>query len=245
VDATYDPFVASTGIASSMMVHTQAFMANSGAIYPRASNSIGYFTPAGLGGFYGQAMLAFGENPSNAANDDDGKHVGLRLGWGAGQFDISIATGTTQQTPAAATPTAPAQSGDYRASNLGAAYNFGAAKLMFEYSVTKVESYGGVAGRTQDGKGWLIGAIVPMGVGQVRASYSTVKLDVNGTPVGAPGKLALGYTHNLSKRTALYATYAQIRNRDGSALTPGLSAFASTGPNTTSRAYELGMRHVF
>jgi predicted porin len=58
----------------------------------RASNSVGYFLPANLGGFYGQAMYAFGENGdtctavntgiNGAADstcggpDDDGRHLG-------------------------------------------------------------------------------------------------------------------------------------------------------------------------
>lgn len=42
----------------------------------RASNSIGYILPAGLGGFYGQLQYYLGENVSNAANKKSGTGAG-------------------------------------------------------------------------------------------------------------------------------------------------------------------------
>lgn len=44
------------------------------------NNSIGYFLPGNLGGFYGgQAQYAFGENASNATTDA-GDYFGVRVG---------------------------------------------------------------------------------------------------------------------------------------------------------------------
>jgi predicted porin len=64
---------------------------------------------------------------------------------------------------------------------------------------------------------------VPVGAGLIRASYSAVKYDYNSPATfftharGRPkaNKLAIGYVHNLSKRTALYATAARVSNKNG------------------------------
>lgn len=55
-------------------------------------------------------------------------------------------------------------------------------------------------------------------------------------------KLGLGYVHNLSKRTAVFATLAQVRNSGGATL----SLYGSTtAANQKSTAYEAGLRHNF
>ena len=61
-----------------------------------ASNSISYWLPPTLGGLYGMAMIARGENPSNAGNASDGNMVSGRLGWGSGPFDVAGALGRTE-----------------------------------------------------------------------------------------------------------------------------------------------------
>ncbi|MNV51681.1 Outer membrane porin protein 32 precursor [compost metagenome] len=104
--------------------------------------------------------------------------------------------------------------------------------------------------RDAEFRGYLVGATVPVGPGLIRASYARVKYDMDGnspTPDPKASKISLGYVHNLSKRTALYANVAQIRNSNGAALTVGGPAFISTGVFTpkTSRGYDLGIRHAF
>ena len=79
----------------------------------RASNSIGYFTPGCsvfvCQGFFGQAMYAMGENTSGAANSDDGRYVGVRVGYGAPKWDVAAAHGVTKNVAA----------GDYTQTNVG------------------------------------------------------------------------------------------------------------------------------
>ena len=57
-------------------------------------------------------------------------------------------------------------------------------------------------------------------------------------------QLGVGYVYNLSKRSALHATYARIDN-DGAAtfVVPGGPAGIAGGK--LSSGYELGMRHNF
>ena len=58
----------------------------------------------------------------------------------------------------------------------------------------------------------------------------------------ASGKLSLGYVHNLSKRTALYGTIAQVSNAGGATFALNGS---TTAANTRSRGLDLGIRHSF
>ena len=71
-----------------------------------------------------------------------------------------------------------------------------------------------------------VAALVPIGAGQVKLSYQ--KANVDGTAGAADVsdndgyQLGLGYVHNLSKRTALYATYSRISNSgDATFVVPG------------------------
>jgi predicted porin len=122
----FDPF-GTQGVGSATNLINNAGLgttaAAGNATLVLASNSIGYFLPANLGGFYGQAMYAFGENGSNCTvatatgscggADGDGRHVGLRLGYGSGPFNVAVGYGRTNYDS-----TAP-QGGDYRAINIG------------------------------------------------------------------------------------------------------------------------------
>ena len=60
----------------------------------RASNSIGYFLPGNLGGFYGQYMHYLGETPSGGNNDGTGD--GFRLGWANGPFNVALGMSETK-----------------------------------------------------------------------------------------------------------------------------------------------------
>ncbi len=193
----------------------------------RASNTIGYFLPGNLGGFYGQVQMYLGENIENgAATEDDGRGVGLRVGFANGPFNVALAMSRTQYA-----------AGDVQQNNIGGQWDFGMAKLLAQFSRDKNEAL------TGDGKGtgYLIGALVPVGAGEIRASYSRYKIE---TALGEPEskKLALGYVHNLSKRTALYATFARVNNDGGAAAMLN----GATGPaNSDSTGYDFGIRHSF
>ena len=187
-----------------------------------ASNTVSYFTPGGLGGFFGHVQYFFGENLKNgAATEKDGTGRGVRVGYAGGPIYASIATGTTDYAV-----------GNVRQSNAVATYDFGVAKVGAQISRDK--------NGPVDGKGWLLGGWVPVGAGQVLASYSAYETNAAGKPEGK--KLALGYAHHLSKRTALYATWARLKNSGGASL--ALNG-AVTAPNTSSNGLDLGIRHSF
>ena len=196
-----------------------------GPVTVRASNAIGYFLPGGLGGFYGQVQHYLGENnKTGAATENDGKGTALRLGYAAGPVNVALATSSTKYA-----------TGTIKTTNLGGQYDFGVAKLMGHYNRDRVGSTPSVTG-----KGYLIGGLIPMGAGEIRLAYSTYKTDVAGTPKS--NKYALGYVHNLSKRTALYTTVARVSNSGGAAQ--ALNG-AVTAVNNKSTGYDFGIRHSF
>ena len=58
-------------------------------------------------------------------------------------------------------------------------------------------------------------------------------------------KIALGYVHNLSKRTAVYTTVARVRNDGGAAASAVPGAAGNPSVNSNSTGFDLGVRHSF
>jgi predicted porin len=221
-----DPF-GTVGVGANQVINSAVGVIGATAV--RASNSIGYLLPNELGGFYGQVMYYLGENNSNVANNKDGDGMGARFGFAKGQFDIAIALSKTKYL-----------AGDVSQNNVGGSWDFGVAKLMGQYEWDKSDA---LVGGTK-AKGYLVGAVAPVGVGRIRMSYSRYRIDQATAALNAPTtkKFALGYVHNLSKRTALYATYAHLSNTGGA--TQALNG-ATTSPSGSSSGYDLGITHFF
>jgi predicted porin len=230
--AAYDPFgTVGSGSSTNMLIGAGGGTAAAAALPTsvRASNGIAYYTPGNLGGFFGSALYAFGENASNAAGGtaDDGDTVSLRVGYAAGPFALSAGYLNTEYA-----------TGDYRQTNLGGSWDFGVAKLMTVVARDQIQAVGAGVGSRQSS--WQIGTLVPFGAGEFKASY----IRTNRANTNDDGsQLALGYVHNLSKRTAVYTTWARVDNRgNGVAFSNGRAA-TTPGGNTT--AIDLGLRHAF
>jgi predicted porin len=199
-----------------------------GATTVRASNSIGYFAPATLGGFYGQVQYYENENPNSiGAAIDDGSGWGARVGFASGPFNVAAAYGKTQLS-----------TGDITQANIAGQWDFGMAKLLGQFTFD--EGYFG--GLYTDGTGWLLGALVPVGAGEIRVAYSQYEVDGVAGADPRVRKFALGYVHNLSKRTAVYTTWAHVRANDGATAA---NAGAAARVNGRSNVIDLGVRHSF
>jgi predicted porin len=191
----------------------------------RASNSVAYLLPANLGGFYGHAQYYLGENLSNAgATRRDGTGANVRLGYASGPINAAIGTARTHYA-----------TGDLSMVNVMGQYDFGVARLIANYQRETIDAPVKVTAR-----GGLIGTRIPLGAHEARFSYSTYRNDSGAHP--GTTKLAAGYIYNLSKRTALYATYARVKNRGGAAISLNGS---STAANASSSGFDLGIRHDF
>ena len=252
---TFSPFGV-TSVGTDVVVQANLI----GQAHQRTSNGIHYFTPSGLGGFYGQLHYAFGEQPSNttpAAAEDNGNYLGLRLGYKGGPAEIAVAYGKVERAYAPS-----GLNNDRSVASVAGTYDFGVAKLTGEYNVQKIRNTvgsgfgnGGTAsaGNDVEGKAYGLGVIVPVGGnGVVKAAYSRIDVE-NGLGLNTEpraSKVALGYVHNLSKRTALYTTVARVKNSGGGNLTSaavrvsGVSG-AITAANNSSTGVEAGVRHSF
>jgi predicted porin len=228
----FDPF-GTNGVGTTQTLNSII----TGVTAVRASNSIGYFLPGNLGGFYGQAQYYLGENNTNTctapglpvgcgnALKKDGTGYGLRFGFANGPFNVALALSRTKYA-----------AGDVQQNNIAGQWDFGVAKLMGEYSSDKNEAIG-----SGKGKGYLIGGLIPVGAGEIRLAYSRYKVELAAAEPTSK-KYALGYDYNLSKRTVLYATYAHVSNSGGAAQ--ALNG-AVTSVNGSSSGYDFGVRHAF
>ena len=214
-----DPFIAIGAGA------TQAFVGSiGGPVSVRVSNAVSYFLPAGLGGAFGQVQYYLGENPSNAANRKDGTGLGVRLGYASKALKVSVHHASTHYV-----------AGDISTYGLAASYDMTAVRLMGGLFRDRVAAPG-----NNTGKGYTLGAVVPVGSGDFKIALSRYGTSAGLQPETT--KLAVGYVHNLSKRTALYTTYARVRNSGGA--TRALNG-AVTAPNAGSSGFDVGIRHFF
>ncbi len=192
----------------------------SGAITQvRGNNVVGYTLPA-LGGVFGGVQVAAGEGAAGT------KYIGGRIGYAGGPVSVSAATGQTST----------AGPNKYKQMNIGASFNAGFMTIQGMYD--KV-TFGNA-----NQKHILIGAVVPFGASTLKASYNKVsgESDARGAKM-----FSFGYQYDLSKRTALYATYSSLNN-DGSTTTGAsfvVGAGAAMTRGATSSGYNAGVRHSF
>lgn len=223
----FDPF-GTNGVGNS--VNTFDSLGSGAATVVRANNSIGYFLPGGLGGMYGQFMLAAGEGASG------NKHTGFRLGYAAGPLNVAFAYGKTDVT-------AGPPSVDWKRINLGASYNLGFMTLMGQYIKSDVS---GGAANGRENTNYLLGAVVPMGGGNFKFSY--VKADGDGPTAADKARdatqFAFGYQYALSKRTSIYGHYARISNKSGANYRVAGTALTNAN-GQSSTGYEFGVNHSF
>jgi predicted porin len=200
----------------------------------RYNNAVSYTTPT-ISGFSATVMTAFEESntfrvaqpqgatastssTANNASSPTGnavpaikKPVNIGLSYANGPVSVGVAIAND------------GVSGPKSVTNFGASYNLGFATLMAQIETN--ENITSVAGKDA----YLIGATAPMGAGLLRVSMgkrdasgiefaavpaittSAAFQPANSTPnISAYKSLAsVGYDYNLSKRTALYATYTR------------------------------------
>lgn len=199
-----------------------------------------------------------------------GRYMGGRIGYADGPLDIAVSYGEstlgnfsgTLAPPYGPEQFAAAYDAKVTTVNLGASYRLGAVKIIGELSQVKtsfdqpalVHPVTGLPLRASvsapaRNRGWLIGAQIPSGTsGIVAVAYSRLAIEL---PASEPttSKLAVNYVHRLSKRTALYATAAYLKNKNGAAFVAGGVGNASSritgAPNASSSGYEIGIQHSF
>lgn len=186
----------------------------------RASNAVGYFLPAGLGGFYGQLMRAMSEGVAGNA------YTGGRFGYESGPLNVAVAYGRTAVSDA-----------DYVSANIGGSYDFGVAKLHGNYLQHRLA-------RDRQ-RAVLLGVSVPFAGGTVKASAARSTRSQDGATTGAANQFALGYTYALSRRTTVYGTVSRIANHGDAAYVTSDATSSAAAAGMPASGVQLGIVHAF
>jgi len=211
----------------------------------RTENAVSYYSPV-FSGFKAGVNYGFGEKKSASNN----RYLGLGFFYDNGPLSLGLgydyanrghnadginATGAAVNTPNLTTW------------QLGGAYNFGVAKVMAFYKQTKEEAPG--ANTSDKFKTFGLGVSAPVGAaGEVRAAYNNYRISPNAGSTQKANQLSLGYVHNLSKRTALYGTYAYIKNdkkNNAGLQLSGAMTGAGLSNSGAQHGLQAGIRHAF
>jgi predicted porin len=211
----FDPF-GTNGVGSSVNIFGAL---NGSAALVRSNNTVGYLLPGGLGGLYGQVQVGIDE--SVQSND----HVGARIGYAAGPVNFAVSYGKTNT------------SIEWERINVGGSFRAGPATIFLQYN-------SGDGGRTGKIDHIMVGATA--GFGQSTLKFTYGKSDGKGALSRRDADMiAVGYQYDLSKRSALYATGAQINNKGTAQYAIGGGRSAGFRAGEKSTGYEFGVRHTF
>lgn len=196
------------------------------ALLVRADNSVKYSSPV-FGGLQAQVIYGFGEQTTDA-----GRYVSGGVQYNGGPVSVGVTASALRD----------ATDNFYaKKYQVGATYDFNVVKL---YGLVQFDR--DVDGSTPiegaKSKQWLIGANAPVGrAGKVMVSY----VRENDDDADRDATMwAIGYTHDLSKRTALYTAYAHLDNKNGATFSLGSPQSGTMVPGA-NRAINLGVRHSF
>ncbi len=201
----------------------------------RKNNTVEYTTPA-MGGLVFQAQYTGNHsgNESMSNPKDVGRNLGMRVNYAGGPFSVGGSFETVDVGPA-----------NRRHYTLTGTYDLGMVKLAGAVMSAKCTHSGCGASAIND-RYWLFGATMPLGNGSLFASYGN--RDVRGSSTADSAMFAVGYDHNLSKRTNLYATVARMNNKSGAGLGLGDSSnggVTGNGLGYDPTAFAVGVRHKF
>ncbi len=198
--------------------------------YNRVNNAITYLTPK-LGGFTAQVQYSLGEErASSNTSKDFGKQYSMHAMYSGGPLSAGLSVmrvidgnGTI------------AGKQDLDAVLLVGAYDFGFAKFTAYYDqedrltgTAKMKVYG-------------LSAAVPFGSTTLALGAAQAKNVLGSTASGDDANLfTVQLTHNLSKRTALYAHFTAVDNDSAASL-----GFNSPTAGSNSNGVQFGVRHRF
>jgi predicted porin len=231
----------------------------------RSSNYFKYSSPLIGGGFTFGAGYAPGE-ALTAATKSSGNFLDYHVRWEQGPFGIGLAqaraktkagagggTFSLSATTGLITASAVTAATDFteKDTSLGAYYKFSMVRIYGVTTASKQSGTGAAENRRLNG----LKVEFPIGKGFIAASWAKSKnkltADSDSTLFG------IGYFHDLTARTQLYAAYGRVKNETGGSMGLG-GAFvnAATGGTTTPgggfvapgadpRGFQIGMGHSF
>ena len=244
---------ADMGIQSSLSVYAgNSITPNSPARY---NNSIAY-TSNNLSGFTVSAIYGFGESDlgglNNARNSDNSK-FGLGLNYANGPINLD-ALYQSRQNVTVAFPRLAGTGDDINEWYLGGSWDFKVVKAYASYQALDNNNRGAVLGAygnviADKNDIWTVGLTVPVfSNGLVGLSYGKLSVDNRNAPDGDSWGWGAMYTHNLSKRTALYAAYTYFDNDRNSVAVQTQVAGGGVGIGALGQSnytFGTGIRHSF
>jgi predicted porin len=190
----------------------------------RINNAIQY-SSMNMGGFTANVLYGLGEQAGNMSLKST---TDLSLAYANGPINVVLTydyeklTSTNRQ----------------KLGMLAGTYDFGVVKAHVAYETEKDDG-------AMDYRDWLVGVTVPVGSGNVIASYIDKK-DRSGANTGGK-QYAVGYTYAMSKRTTLYTSYGHIDNDANGVNTVGDASSGGSTPAAghNSSALTVGIGHRF
>jgi len=199
----------------------------------RASNAIMYSSP-NFSGLQAEAMWALGESTAAGVPSRSGDQWGGSVTYKSGPWAVGYARHDSRGTVDVSTQ--PRQ----RRQVAGFTYDMQVAKLHVSLASNK-------AANTIDRVGYSVGVSMPLTpVDRVVVQYQASN---DRTAANADARaLSLSYTHFLSKRTDLYASWARMDNRNSASfgLTDGsVGSLGTIAAGSNPNALQFGIRHRF
>lgn len=249
----FDPFL-TNGIGSSTPMSLRLGLRNTQTAL-NVSNAIDYTTPNYGKGVFARGTLATGENPSTGSLATSnprhaGDHGALRVGYAGGPLTVAFSVGLTKNT-AGVTPTGN-NAGDYLNTNLSARYELGFARLLGQFVTERLDGataagggLTGIASNEAKTRTLLLGAIVPVGQGNIKVSIADGRLRDNlGNPTEKARLYVLGYDYFFSKRTNVYTALSHVNN-NAVGNYGFATAYPAPGRGESTTGVSAGLRVLF
>ena len=131
---------------------------------------------------------------------------------------------------------------------IAATYDFKVVSLSASYEAVKDHQPTLGVKKYEDNATWQIGLGIPVTTnGSIKVGYAETDNDVKNSDVKA---YQIGYQHNFSKRTTVYANYARLANDKSANYTPhsryqNQSAYDTTVTDKNYNGVMVGIRHRF
>lgn len=218
----------------------------------RASNMVAYYIPGQwVSGLWAYAQHSFAECDAPSYN-------GLALGYYKGPLVLAAGYGRTRNplagTATFLTPETSSASNRLTVLSFGGSYRMGQFTVMGFYHSQKFAAYGeqfspltfGLApavterGRKVDDV--LVGAQWAQGRHTLKLAY--MQRNDKGLENSDARQVGLGYSHDLSKRTALYSNWVDIRNQRRARYN-FLDAGVTPDDGGGASAFQVGVSHSF
>ena len=200
----------------------------------QASNAVGYISPV-MGGATFKGQVWQGENTQGPGATTAGDGYAVSVKYAAGPIFIAVGA---QQTNGGA---GAANTADFTLTAFTGSYDFGMAKVNYTFSQEDFKT-----AAAQKNVANQLGVTVPMGAILIKGSYVNAVRSTGGVAIDQKADmLGLGVDYNLSKRTAIYAQYANVKNTDGSSYSSASYGVMEAKNGATSDAYAFGIKHAF